>query len=121
MMRAVANPEPRARTDDVARQVGANTAEIAILRDSVAKLELMFGKMCAALGIDPPPPPAVGAEWSTIKATAADMGFSQTRVRQWIASGAINSTRRGGRVLVDVASTKKLLERKQHRAHKVGS
>jgi hypothetical protein len=110
---AQARPPP-----DVARQVEENTAEIAVLKDSVARLEMFVGKICTALGVDPPPP-TIGTGWSTIKATAIDMGYSESMVRQWIEAGKIKMTRRGGRVLVDVASAKAFLERKQDRAHKV--
>jgi hypothetical protein len=122
MIRTVPKPEPRPPPDDMARQVEENSAEIAILRDSVGRLELMFGKVCERLGIDPPPPTiGTASKWTTMKAIAFDSGFSPTRVRQWVEAGEISSTRKGGRVLVDKASAKAFLDRKQDHAHKVGS
>jgi hypothetical protein len=117
-MRAVPKPDARPPPDDMARQVEENAAEIAVLRDSVGRLEMMFGKVCERLGIAPPPP-TIGAESTTIKAVASDSGFSPTRIRQWIEAGKIETTRKGGRVLVDKASAKTFFERKQDRAHKV--
>jgi hypothetical protein len=113
-------PKARPPPDDMARQVEENAAEIAILRDSVGRLEMMFGKVCERLGINPPSP-TIGAESTTMKAIAIDSGYSPTRVRQWIEAGKIKATRKGGRVLVDKASAKAFLDRKQDRADKVGS
>jgi hypothetical protein len=109
-------PQP----DETARQVEANTAETAFLADRVARLEMFVGKICVALGTDPPPP-TVGEAWSTIKAVAFDSGFSESSIRLWLDSGKIDSFKRGGHVFVNVASAKLFLERKQHRAHKAGS
>jgi hypothetical protein len=121
-MTAALSKDPQARPppDDMARQIEENAAEIAVLRDSVGRLELMFGKMCTALGIDPPPGPTIRTESTTMKAIAMDSGYSPTRVRQWIEAGEIKATRKGGRVLVDKASAKAFLDRKQDHAHKVG-
>jgi hypothetical protein len=70
-----AQPPP----DDVARQVEENAAEIAVLKDSVARLEMYVGKICAALGVDPPPATVV-AESTTMKAIPAGAAHGPTAI-----------------------------------------
>ena len=103
---------------DVDAQTEENTAEIAILKDAVERLEILVGKICETLGVDPPPVTVV-AETTTMKMIASDSGYSLTRVGQWVKAGRIKATWKGGRVLVDKASAKAFLDRKQDRAHKV--
>jgi hypothetical protein len=96
--------QPQARPPpDVDARLETLAAENAVLKDSVARLELMFGKVCERLGVDRPPP-MIDATWTTIKGAAADAGFSESYIRKLMKAGKIEVARRGGRILVRKAT-----------------
>jgi len=95
--------EPPASTDSLGEKSERLLAVVYLLTARTASLEESNAEVRKKLSLDPPPP-MIGAEWKTIKQVAGDLGFSQTTVRNWIASGRIASRRIGRAVLIDAVS-----------------
>ena len=96
MTAAAKQPQARPQPDDVARQVEVLTTDNAVLEDRVAKLETAVGKI---LGVNPSLP-VIGAAFSTIKAVAADLDYSESYIRKLIKRGKLDAVKRGGRILI---------------------
>ncbi len=83
-----------------------------VLSDRLSTLEQSNAELRAKLHLDPPPP-AIGAEWMTVKHVMAVTNYSHPMVRKLIKQKKLVALKQGGRVLVSAASvaalgTKKL-------------
>jgi excisionase family DNA binding protein len=111
-MNATAAHDERERSKSVNTDLSAererdlDRALIYILNARLAEVEASNAQMRALLGLDPPPP-AIGADWRSIKQAAGATGFSETTIRKRIARGEIEAIKVGGHVLIAAASLRR--------------
>jgi hypothetical protein len=105
---------PPKATDPRDRQFDDLCALVYRLLIHSEEIDRRISELCAAAGLDPLPPEKIEARnFRRIKQVAGATGYSETWVRQQIASGRFRTTRLGGKILIDAdsVSAKKRVER----------
>jgi excisionase family DNA binding protein len=78
-------------------------ATLYVLNARLADLEASNAELRALAGLNPPPP-AIGADWRSLKQAAGETGYSETTIRRRIERGKIEARHVGGHVLIRASS-----------------